>query len=208
MKIFPGIDHSDIQHPTVLTLGVFDGLHLGHQAIVRTVVDRAASIGATPTLITFDPHPRQVLKPDTAPPLLQTFNQKMEGLKLLGIEQVVVLDFVAVWCAHSRDHIPTVNRFDDEDRERGLKIIGLIINDRETSQSRVQQFIKDQKVEYPVTLISQDLFERFIDSKDTDVPQTLVYGRNGRLAAHFIGHDATIDAQLTTAIKQELDKKN
>ena len=122
--------------------------------------------------------------------------------------QVVVLDFVAVWCAHSRDHIPTVNRFDDEDRERGLKIIGLIINDRETSQSRVQQFIKDQKVEYPVTLISQDLFERFIDSKDTDVPQTLVYGRNGRLAAHFIGHDATIDAQLTTAIKQELDKKN
>ena len=122
--------------------------------------------------------------------------------------QVVVLDFVAVWCAHSRDHIPTVNRFDDEDRERGLKIIGLIINDRETSQSRVQQFIKDQKVEYPVTLISQDLFERFIDSKDIDVPQTLVYGRNGRLAAHFIGHDATIDAQLTTAIKQELDKKN
>ncbi len=122
--------------------------------------------------------------------------------------QVVVLDFVAVWCAHSRDHIPTVNRFDDEDRERGLKIIGLIINDRETSQSRVQQFVKDQKVEYPITLISQDLFERFIDSKDTDVPQTLVYGRNGRLAAHFVGHDATIDAQLTTMIKQELDKKN
>lgn len=122
--------------------------------------------------------------------------------------QVVVLDFIAVWCAHSRDHIPTLNRFDDEDRERGLKIIGLIINDRETSLARVQQFVKDQKVEHPVTLISEDLFERFIDSKDTDVPQTLVYGRNGRLAAHFIGHDATIDAQLTAAIKQELDKKN
>ena len=122
--------------------------------------------------------------------------------------QVVVLDFVAVWCVHSRDHVPTLNRFDDEDHERGLKIIGLIINDRETSQLRVQQFIKDQKVEYPVTLISQDLFERFIDSKDTDIPQTLVYGRNGRLAAHFIGHDATIDAQLTAVIKQELDKKN
>lgn len=122
--------------------------------------------------------------------------------------QVVVLDFVAVWCAHSRDHVPTVNRFDDEDRERGLKVIGLIINDRETSQARVHQFIKDQKVEYPVSLITQDLFERFVDSKDTDVPQTLVYGRNGRLAAHFVGHDATIDAQLTTVIKQELNKKN
>jgi riboflavin kinase / FMN adenylyltransferase len=93
MKIFPGIEHADIQRPTVLTLGVFDGLHLGHQAIVRTVVERAALIGATPTLITFDPHPRQLLKPETAPPLLQTFNQKMEGLKLLGVGQVVVLKF-------------------------------------------------------------------------------------------------------------------
>jgi riboflavin kinase/FMN adenylyltransferase len=93
MKIFPGVDHAEIKRPTVLTLGVFDGLHLGHQAIVRTVVERASLIGATPTLITFDPHPRQVLKPETAPPLLQTFNQKMEGLKLLGVEQVVVLKF-------------------------------------------------------------------------------------------------------------------
>ncbi|MBK9312940.1 MAG: bifunctional riboflavin kinase/FAD synthetase [Acidobacteria bacterium] len=81
--------------PTVVTLGVYDGLHLGHQAIVRTVVERALLIDAIPTLITFDPHPRQVLKPDTAPPLLQTFNQKMEGLRLLGIKQVLVLEFNA-----------------------------------------------------------------------------------------------------------------
>jgi riboflavin kinase/FMN adenylyltransferase len=93
MNIFHGIDRPDVHRPTVLTLGVFDGLHLGHRAIVQTVVERASLIGATPTLITFDPHPRQVLKPETAPPVLQTFNQKMEGLRLLGIEQVVVLEF-------------------------------------------------------------------------------------------------------------------
>ncbi len=93
MNIFQGIDHADIRRPAALTLGVFDGLHLGHQAIVKTVVERGLLIGATPTLITFDPHPRQVLKPETAPPLLQTFNQKMEGLRLLGIQQVVVLKF-------------------------------------------------------------------------------------------------------------------
>lgn len=93
MKIIHGINNEEIRRPAVLTLGVFDGLHLGHQEIVRTVVERAFLIDATPTLITFDPHPRQVLKPETAPPLLQTFHQKMEGLKLLGIRQVVVLKF-------------------------------------------------------------------------------------------------------------------
>ena len=93
MEIFHGIDHADLRRPTVLTLGVFDGLHLGHQEIVRTVVERALLIDVTPTLVTFDPHPRQVLKPETAPPLLQTFHQKMEGLRLLGMQQVVVLEF-------------------------------------------------------------------------------------------------------------------
>lgn len=93
MKIFHDIEHAEIRRPTVVTLGVFDGLHLGHQAIVRTVVERALLIDAVPTLITFDPHPRQVLKPETAPPLLQTFHQKSEGLKSLGIQQVVVLNF-------------------------------------------------------------------------------------------------------------------
>ncbi|MEP7274607.1 MAG: hypothetical protein ABI882_24165, partial [Acidobacteriota bacterium] len=78
MEIFHGIEHPAIRRPTVLTLGVFDGLHAGHQAIVRVVVERALLVDATPTLITFDPHPRQVLRPETAPPLLQTFQQKME----------------------------------------------------------------------------------------------------------------------------------
>lgn len=93
MEIFHDINHPEIQRPTVLTIGVFDGLHLGHQAIIKTVVERALLIDATPTLITFDPHPRQVLKPDSAPPLLQTFVQKMEGLQLLGMQQVIVMRF-------------------------------------------------------------------------------------------------------------------
>src|ERR1700752_724140 len=93
MRLFHGTDNADIQRPTVLTLGVFDGLHLGHQLIMKTVVERAREAGAVPTVITFDPHPRAVLHPEPAPPLLQTFDQKIEGFGVLGIEQTIVVRF-------------------------------------------------------------------------------------------------------------------
>jgi riboflavin kinase/FMN adenylyltransferase len=93
MRLFHGTDNAEIQRPTVLTLGVFDGLHLGHQLIMRTVVERARAIGAVPTVITFDPHPRAVLHPESAPPLLQTFDQKIEAFGVLGIEQTIIVRF-------------------------------------------------------------------------------------------------------------------
>jgi riboflavin kinase/FMN adenylyltransferase len=93
MRLFHGTDNADIQRPTVLTLGVFDGLHLGHQLVMRTVVARARELGAVPTVITFDPHPRAVLHPESAPPLLQTLDQKVEGFGVLGIEQTIVVAF-------------------------------------------------------------------------------------------------------------------
>jgi riboflavin kinase / FMN adenylyltransferase len=93
MRLFHGTDNAEIQRPTVLTLGVFDGLHLGHQLIMRTVVERARATGAIPTVITFDPHPRAVLHSESAPPLLQTLDQKVEGFGVLGIEQTIVIRF-------------------------------------------------------------------------------------------------------------------
>jgi len=93
MKIFHGIENANIAKPTVLTLGVFDGLHLGHQRIMRTVVERASAVGATATAITFDPHPRAVLHPESAPPLLQTLDQRLANLEVLGIEQAIVIKF-------------------------------------------------------------------------------------------------------------------
>ena len=93
MKIFHGTENANIQKPTVLTLGVFDGLHLGHQRIMQTVVERAKAVSAVPTAITFDPHPRAVLHPESAPPLLQTLDQRLANLELLGIEQTIVIPF-------------------------------------------------------------------------------------------------------------------
>jgi riboflavin kinase/FMN adenylyltransferase len=101
MRLFHGTDNAEIARPTVLTLGVFDGLHLGHQLIVRTVVERARACGAVPTVITFDPHPRAVLYPESAPPLLQTLDQKVEALGVLGVEQTIVVRFTPEF-AHVR----------------------------------------------------------------------------------------------------------
>ena len=93
MKIFHGTENANISRPTVLTLGVFDGLHLGHQAIMKKVVERANAINAVATAITFDPHPRAVLHPESAPPLLQTLDQRLANFEVLGIEQAIVVPF-------------------------------------------------------------------------------------------------------------------
>ncbi len=93
MKIFRNIYDSAVKSPTVLTFGVFDGLHLAHQLIMRRVVERARALKIPATVVTFDPHPRAVLHPETAPPLLQTFDQKMQGMERMGVDQTVVLDF-------------------------------------------------------------------------------------------------------------------
>lgn len=93
MRLFHGTDNAEIARPTVLTLGVFDGLHAGHQLIMSTVVERARAAGAVPTVLTFEPHPRAVLHPQSAPPLLQTFDQKIEAFGVMGIKQTIVINF-------------------------------------------------------------------------------------------------------------------
>ncbi|MCS6885435.1 MAG: bifunctional riboflavin kinase/FAD synthetase [Acidobacteriota bacterium] len=100
MKIVYGIAQSDLlRRPSVTTFGVFDGLHLGHQLIMKTLVERSKVTGYAATVVTFLPYPRQVLDPTNAPIPLQTFDQKMEGLEKLGIEQVLVIEFTKEFAA-------------------------------------------------------------------------------------------------------------
>jgi riboflavin kinase/FMN adenylyltransferase len=80
-------------HTSVMAIGNFDGIHLGHQAILRAAVERAHALNAVSTALTFDPSPRKVLRPESAPLRLSTNAQRMEWFNLLGLEAVVVLPF-------------------------------------------------------------------------------------------------------------------
>ena len=89
---FPA-DPSPRWHHPVLALGNFDGLHRGHMKIIDRVRQRAGERGGTPAAMTFDPHPPRVLRPDKAPPLLMTKEQKIEALARSGMQGVALVTF-------------------------------------------------------------------------------------------------------------------
>jgi riboflavin kinase/FMN adenylyltransferase len=79
----------------VVTVGSFDGIHVGHRSILSTVVARAHAHGGTATVVTFDPHPRKVLSPDRAPLLLSTTEQRLEQIAEAGIDVTILEPFTA-----------------------------------------------------------------------------------------------------------------
>lgn len=81
-----------LQYP-VATIGVFDGLHLGHQAIVKRVVQRAREMNGTAILLTFSPHPQKIISPADAPALLQLPAQKHRLLEEMGLDILVRFPF-------------------------------------------------------------------------------------------------------------------
>lgn len=82
-----------VEGPSVTTIGVFDGVHLGHQSLLSAVRERADRLSATAVAITFDPHPVAVLAPDKAPKRLTTIERRVGLLAAHGAQQVRVLDF-------------------------------------------------------------------------------------------------------------------
>ncbi|MFZ0244209.1 bifunctional riboflavin kinase/FAD synthetase [Candidatus Binatus sp.] len=82
------------RHPYPVTaIGNFDGVHLGHRAILKTAIDRARAAGGTAFALTFDPLPAKLLAPDRAPQLILAPDDKLELLQLSGIDGVIVLNF-------------------------------------------------------------------------------------------------------------------
>jgi len=87
------VHYASPKRSSVLAVGNFDGLHLGHQAILRATVERALETNAVSTALTFDPPPLKVLRPESAPPRISTNTQRLEWCTILGLEAAVVMPF-------------------------------------------------------------------------------------------------------------------
>lgn len=94
MKIYRSLSELP-QHlgPTVATIGNFDGVHRGHQAVISEVIKRARALDALSVAITFDPHPARILHPETRRPLITSLDQKLDLLAATGLDATVVLPF-------------------------------------------------------------------------------------------------------------------
>lgn len=90
---------SELRGPLYLAIGVFDGVHLGHQAVISTSAQHAREAGGTPVVVTFDPHPAKVLRPDKAPRLLTATQHKIQLIRDLGVEHLLIVHFDRAFAA-------------------------------------------------------------------------------------------------------------
>ena len=100
MKLIENLD--DIKEPfprAVVTIGNFDGVHLGHQALFHEVIERAETIGGTSVAMTFEPHPLRVLKQNNHPPLITLHEQKIELIARANVDVLISVPFTRDFAA-------------------------------------------------------------------------------------------------------------
>ena len=103
MKIFRNLDNYNIEN-TFLTIGTFDGLHLGHQKLIKRLIELAKAKNASTTLLTFWPHPKLVLSKDNSDlKLLNTIDERISLIESLGIDNLIIYPFTKEFAQLSSD---------------------------------------------------------------------------------------------------------
>jgi len=91
LRSIPELSH--LPGPLCLAIGVFDGVHLGHQAVISTSAEHARVSNGTPVVVTFDPHPEKILRPEKAPHLLTATPHKIALIRTLGVRHLLIITF-------------------------------------------------------------------------------------------------------------------
>jgi riboflavin kinase/FMN adenylyltransferase len=95
-RTFASLRRSAPAKPRAVAVGVFDGLHIGHRAIVERACEAAAELHGTSLVLTFEPTPKEFFSPATAPPRLTRFRERFEQLRALGVDELLCARFAAV----------------------------------------------------------------------------------------------------------------
>ncbi|PLZ01207.1 bifunctional riboflavin kinase/FAD synthetase [Burkholderia sp. WAC0059] len=103
MRVFRGLPNAESRAPCALTIGNFDGVHRGHQALLARVRAAADARGLPVCVMTFEPHPREFFDPAGAPPRIAMLRDKLEALRLNGVDRVVVEHFNQRFASQSPD---------------------------------------------------------------------------------------------------------
>ncbi|MEO6314432.1 MAG: bifunctional riboflavin kinase/FAD synthetase [Chitinophagaceae bacterium] len=185
MKVFSNIDQLPAFTKAVVTIGTFDGVHLGHQQIIAQLKKEAMRINGETVLVTFDPHPRKIVSSKPLQ-LINILAEKIELLEQQGIDNLVVVPFTAAFAEQSaRGYIEDflISRFHPH-----TVIIGYdhrFGKDRSGDFHLLEQYARQQAfelIEIPVHVID----EASISS--TKIREALLQGKI-ELARHFLGYD-------------------
>ena len=118
--------------------------------------------------------------------------------------KVLVVDFWATWCPPCQQETPELVRIANQLGPRGVEVLGLHIDDRgRSSQTAIRGFIRQFGIPYTVGLATDEMFVAYLGREDDSIPQTLVFGRDGRLVAHLIGYNPS-SPELDRAVHQAL----
>jgi len=170
---------------SVITLGNFDGIHLGHQELVRMVIRRAREINGQSMVVTFRPHPLKVLAPEKCPPLISIYEEKIQLFEKLGIDVLVKIPFSLLFAEMTpRDFVKdilcdvlgakdifvgynyrfgkgregTTQTLKQMGREYGFnvhEVEQISLNGEVISSSKIRQFLKDGEVEHAARLLGR-----------------------------------------------------
>lgn len=185
--------------PTVATIGFFDGVHRGHQFLIREVKEEAAKAGLASTVITFDQHPRQVLNKDYQPELLSTLATRLILLSRTGIDQAAVLNFSVETAQLS------AYEFMDKILRQRLNVKKLIIGyDNRFGHNRQETF--DDYVRYGrqlgIEVIHHTAFTMEGVQISSSVIRSLLKEGEVELAHRCLGYPYTISGEVVSGFQE------
>jgi peroxiredoxin len=127
--------------------------------------------------------------------------KKMKLSSLRG--KVCVIDMFASWCPHCQDHAPHMVKVYNQFKAQGFVIVSLA-TDQKDKIADVKKFIKDFGLNYPVGFLTNEVMAYYMDSHNHNIPQVVLFGKNGKMMKRWIGWSEERTNELTTLVEGEI----